>query len=469
MDRPFIHDDFVLYNETACRLYHDHAESMPVIDYHNHLDPQEICEDRMYENMTEIWLSSDHYKWRAMRERGIPESLITGDGAPYEKFASYAEAIQNCFGNPLYHWTHLELKRYFDIDDMLCPENAGKIWDICSRKLKSPSFSAQSLLRRQNVQILCTTDDPADSLKWHKKIHQTVNDIRVCPTFRPGNALDIEKKEYPRYMERLGRAADMKISGIEDLTEALKRRLEYFVTQDCHAADHSLERDFYRPASEAEADRILKKRLAGECVMEDEAAAYRGFLLVCLGRMYADRDLVMQLHIGAQRNNSTRMLHRVGADAGFDGISDFNYSGQLGSLLDAMDLTDQLPRTILYCLNLNDMPMLAAMAGCFQANEQGIRSKVQLGSAWWFCDHMHGIGEQIRILAETGLLSGSVGMLTDSRSILSFPRHEYYRRILCSRIGELVEKGLYPADMDYLGKMVEDICCGNALRYFRFL
>lgn len=468
MTKTFIHDDFILYNRTASELFHNHAKDLPIIDFHNHLNPQEIYEDKMYDNMTEVWLGGDHYKWRAMRANGISERLITGDSDPYEKFLAYAETIQNSFGNPLYHWTHLELKRYFDIEETLSPSSAHGIWDACNHKLRDPGWSARNLLRMQKAKILCTTDDPADTLEWHKKIRTEVQDLTVLPSFRPGGALDIEKSSFADYIGRLGRAADLQISCIEDLMEALSRRLAFFIENGCRVTDHSLESGFYRGIRTGEADRIFRERLAGNPVSKEEAAGYRGYILTLLGRLYADRGLVMQLHIGAIRNNSSRMFARLGADAGFDSLNDFEYAPQLSALLNAMDSTDQLPRTILYCLNPKDLPMLAAMAGNFQANEEGIRSRIQLGSAWWFCDHLHGMEEQLQALCDVGLLSSFIGMLTDSRSFLSYPRHEYFRRILCNKVGDLVEKGQYPADMDYLGKMIENICCGNAETYFRF-
>ena len=464
----FIHDDFILYSETASALYHEHAEKMPIIDFHNHLNPREIYEDKMYNNITEVWLGGDHYKWRAMRANGVSEELITGNGDPYQKFLAYADTIQNSLGNPLYHWTHLELKRYFGIDEVLKPESAERIWNACNEKLRDPAFSARNLLRMQKAEVLCTTDDPADDLYWHGKIREEISDIRVLPSFRPGNALDIEKEGFVAYLGRLGEAAGMEIRSAEDLLAALKKRLAFFMENGCRVTDHSIEGNFFKEADMAEVDVIFTKRVSGEELSCEELAVFKGWLLTELGKEYARHGLVMQLHIGAIRNNSTRMFRKLGADTGFDSLADFNYAPQLSGLMDAMDRTGDLPRTILYCLNPKDTPMLAAMAGNFQSNEEGIRSKVQLGSAWWFCDHMHGMQEQIQALCDVGLLSGFVGMLTDSRSFLSFPRHEYFRRILCGKVGEIVEKGQYPADMEYLGKMTEGICYGNAKVYFGF-
>ncbi len=464
----FINDNFILHNEVARKLYHEHAAKMPIIDYHNHLNPEEIFEDKMYDNLTEVWLGGDHYKWRAMRANGVSEEYITGDGDAYKKYLSYADTVEKAFGNPLYHWTHLELKRYFGIDENLKPDTAEEIWDKCNAKLRDSGFSALNLLRMQNVKVLCTTDNPADDLKWHKKIREKVDDIRVLPSYRPGDALDIEKEGFASYMERLGETAGVKIESFEDLLDALKKRLIFFMENGCRVTDHSLECDFFVEDNPAIADRIFRCRIKGDKVSSEEAALYRGVLMKNLGKMYAENGLAMQLHIGALRNNSERMFEKIGADTGYDSLNDFNYAPQLGKLLNSMDKENALPRTILYCLNPKDMPMLMAMAGNFQGNEEGIKSKVQLGSAWWFMDHMNGMKLQLETLCEGGLLSGFIGMLTDSRSFLSFPRHEYFRRILCNMIGEKVERGEYPEDMEYLGSMVEDICYNNAKEYFRF-
>jgi len=467
MADTFIHDDFILYTPTAVRLYHEAAENEPVIDFHNHLNPREIYEDKSYADLTEVWLGGDHYKWRAMRANGVPEELITGKGEAFEKFKAWADTVQNCFGNPLYHWTHLELKRYFDIDKTLDPGSAEEIWKTCNEMLRAPEFTARNLLLRQNVSVLCTTDDPADDLKWHKAIRDDGFEIRVLPSFRPGGALDIEKESFASYMKKLGEAAGVTVDSPEALLDALKKRLDYFMDLGCRVTDHSLESDFYREASEDEIKQIFGRGLAGK-LEEGDAAAWRGWLLTELGREYARRGLVMQLHIGAIRNNSTRMYSKLGADAGFDSLNDFNYAPQLSGILDAMDAEGEVPRTIFYYLNPKDGPMLAAMAGNYQSNDEGIRGKMQLGSGWWFCDHLRGMEQQMDTLSDVGLLSTFVGMLTDSRSFLSFPRHEYFRRILCNKIGETVDKGQYPCDMEYLTGMVRGICGQNAVSYFNF-
>lgn len=466
--KSFIHDDFLLQTETAKILYHGYAEKMPIIDFHNHLNPKEIYEDLCYDNISDTWLGGDHYKWRAMRANGIPENLITGDGNSYDKFIAWADTAQNCFGNPLYHWTHMELKRYFEIDQTLSPKTAEEIWNTCNQKLQTPEYSVRNLLRMQNVSVLCTTDDPADDLKWHKKLKEDGFEIQVLPTFRPEKALGIEKDGFAKYIELLEDVTGTALTSLELLIEALIKRLDYFASCGCRVTDHSLEGDFYVPASYSKANTIYQKGLIGITPTSSESAMYRGYVLTALGKEYAKRNLVMQLHIGALRNNSARMFHQIGVDSGFDSSNDFNYAPQLSALMSAMDQTDELPKTVLYYLNPKDAEMLSAMSGNFQGNNLGIRGKVQLGSAWWLCDHKNGMERQMDALADTGLLSTFIGMLTDSRSFLSFSRHEYFRRILCNKVGNLVEHGEYPGDMEYLGKMIQNICCNNAKTYFHF-
>ena len=460
--KPFMNEDFLLSTDTAKNLYHNYAKNCEIIDYHNHLNPQEIYEDKSFKNMTEVWLGADHYKWRAMRQHGISERLITGDGSDYDKFEAWADTVQNCIGNPLYHWTHLELRRYFDVSETLSQKTAKLIWEKCNAKLSAPDFSVRNLLRKQNVKVLCTTDDPIDSLIWHKKLKEDNFEISVLPSFRPEKALAIEKKHFPEYIKELSGAASIEINDIESLLIALVRRLEYFCDRGCRITDHSLEGNFYEETTEENVNAILKKALNGESITDSESGQYRGYVLSRLGTEYAKRDLVMQLHIGALRNNSERMYDKLGADSGFDGCHDFNFAPMLSSLLNAMDKYNLLPRTALYCLNSKDMDMLSVMSGCFSSNEEGIRGKVQLGPAWWFLDHKNGMERQLDSLSDVGLISSSIGMLTDSRSFLSFPRHEYFRRILCNKVGTWVEKGEYPNDMDYLGQMITNISRDNA-------
>lgn len=463
--KKFMDETFLLNNQTAIDLF-ETVKDDPIIDYHNHLNPKEIYEDKCFDNMTEVWLGGDHYKWRAMRANGVSEVLITGDGAPFDKFVAWADTVQNLIGNPLYHWTHMELQRYFGIDTPLTPASAKAIWDQCNQKLKTKEFSVRNLLRKQNVSALCTTDDPADSLEWHKKIREDGFEIKVLPSFRPEKAIGIDKLDYLDYLDRLSNVSGVEIKDVDSLLEALKKRLEFFIENGCRVSDHSLEATFYVKTNKVEVEELFKERLEGKTLSEEEEGKFKGFVLTKLGQMYAKKNIVMQLHIGAIRNNSMRFFNYIGPDTGFDALNDFNYAPQLASLLSDMDLTDQLPKTILYCLNPKDTEMLAAMAGTFCSNEHGIKGKVQLGAAWWFCDHKNGIERQIEAMSDSGLISTSIGMLTDSRSFLSFPRHELYRRILCNKIGSWVENGEYPADMDYLRGMVADICGGNAVKYF---
>lgn len=467
--REFMDDDFLLTTQTAKELYHNTAESCPIIDYHNHLDPKAIYEDMVFDNISDVWLSSDHYKWRAMRTNGIPEQFITGDADPYDKFLAWADTVQNLMGNPLYHWTHLELKRYFGIEKTLSKETAKEIYDECNEKLKTKDFSVRNLLKMQNVKLLCTTDDPADFLTWHLKMKEDeAMPFKVLPTFRPERALGIEKEDYKEYIEMLSKVAETSIDSIDDLLFALVKRLDFFCNEaGCRITDHSLETDFYIPATRDEVNTIFRKRLLGEKTDKEENAKFRGFLLTELGKEYKRRDLIMQLHIGALRNNSERMHAKLGNDAGFDCMNDFNFAPQLSGLLNAMDKEDLLPKTVLYCLNPKDLYMLSTMAGNFQGNEEGIRGKVQLGAAWWFLDHKTGMEKQLTALSDTGMLSTFIGMLTDSRSFLSFPRHEYFRRILCNFIGDMVERGEYPKDEAYLEKLVRDICSGNIQKFLK--
>lgn len=460
--------DFLLKSDTAKFLYHEVAEDLPIYDFHNHLSPREIYEDRSYPDIVSAWLGGDHYKWRAMRANGIPERLITGNGDPYEKFLAWADTVQSCMGNPLYHWTHLELQRYFGITEPLTGESAERIYTACNALLKKPEYSVRNLLRRMKVKVLCTTDDPVDNLTYHRKLAKEEKDFRVLPTFRPEKAMGIEKDGFSAYLKKLEEVSGTSCQTVSGILEALEGRLDFFVSVGCRVTDHSLEGSFYVPATEEEVNGILAKRLAGQAASEEDCGKYKGYLLSHLGTMYAKRDLVMQLHIGAIRNNSTRLYRVLGPDTGFDSENDFAYAPQLSRLLDSMDRTDELPRTILYYLNAKDADMLAAMAGNFQANDRGIRGKVQLGSAWWFQDHKSGMEHQMDALANAGLLNTFVGMLTDSRSFLSFSRHEYFRRILCNKIGAYVENGEYPEDIPYLKKMVEGICCRNAISYFGF-
>lgn len=463
--QTFIHDDFLLKSETGRELYHESAEHLPILDFHNHLNPSEILEDARFSTITEAWLGGDHYKWRAMRANGIPEELVTGSGKPRDKFNAWAGTVQNAFGNPLYHWTHLELARYFGIYEPLTPATADRIWETCNDRLAQPDFSARGLLKKQNVDVLCTTDDPMDDLNAHRRLKEEGCEIRVFPTFRPEKAMAVDKEDFSAYINKAAETYNRQLSSLSDLMDLLRERLDYFCSCGCRISDHSLEGDFYRPCTFEEADAIYRRRMDGVLPTKEECAKYRAYLLTELGKEYCSRGIVMQLHIGAIRNNSARLYKKLGPDTGLDSLNDFCFAPQIAGLLDAMDRSDQLPKTILYYLNPKDADMLAAMAGNFQSNAHGYRGKVQLGSAWWFCDHKYGMEQQMETLAHTGLLSTFIGMLTDSRSFLSFPRHEYFRRILCEYVGNKVDNGEYPKDMDYLKKMVADISYNNAKKF----
>lgn len=466
--KNFMDDDFLLNNETALQLFNDAAKDEPIIDFHNHLNPREIYEDKCFDNIAQVWLLGDHYKWRAMRANGVPEKLITGDGEHFDKFMAWADTVKNLIGNPLYHWTHMELQRYFGIKKPLNPDTALEIWNICNEKLRTKEFSVRNLLRMQNVSVLCTTDDPSDDLSFHKKIKEDGFEIKVLPSFRPEKAIGIEKEDFTDYLKKLSEASGVCVCDVTSLLEALEMRLKYFIETGCRVSDHSLESTFYVKTNLEEVDGLLKLKRCGRELTEEECGKFKGYMLTELAKLYHKYDIVMQLHIGAIRSNSRRMFEKIGPDTGFDSLNDFNYAPQLSGLLNAIDYTDELPKTILYCLNPKDTEMLAAMAGNFNGNEDNIKGKVQLGAAWWFCDHKNGMERQIEAMADVSLISTSIGMLTDSRSFLSFPRHELYRRILCNKIGAWVENGEYPNDLEYLKEMVRNICGKNAVSYFGF-
>ncbi|OBU03169.1 glucuronate isomerase [Morganella psychrotolerans] len=466
--KSFLCDDFLLHSEMARRLYHGYGADMPIYDYHCHLNPREIAENRRFDNLGQIWLEGDHYKWRGMRSAGIAEQLITGrDSSDYEKYQAWAKTVPMTLGNPLYHWTHLELRRPFGITGKLFgPQTAQSIWDEANEKLAQPEFSARGIMQQMNVKMVGTTDDPADSLTYHHQIAQDKSfTVEVRPSWRPDRAFKIELDGFTDYMVKLGQSADVDISRFSDLLTALERRLDHFEQHGCVASDHGIEILRYAPVpDESVLDNILQKRLRGEIPDETATAQFTTAVLVWLGKQYAKRNWVMQLHIGALRNNNTRMFNLLGADCGFDSIGDAPVAYPLSRLLDEMDKTDELPRTILYCLNPRDNEVLATMIGNFQGG--GIAGKIQFGSGWWFNDQKDGMQRQLEQLSQLGLLSQFVGMLTDSRSFLSYTRHEYFRRILCNMLGNLAVNGEIPADEDMLGQMVRDICFNNAQGYF---
>lgn len=456
--KAFMDKDFLLSTETAKHLYHDFAADMPIIDYHCHLDPKEIWEDHQFENITQVWLGCDHYKWRLMRSAGVEERNITGDATDREKFQKWAETIGLAIGNPLYHWSHLELRNYFGYEGVLNGDTAEEVWNLCNEKLQT--MSARKLIEESNVKVLCTTDDPADSLEWHTKNAADESfSVKVLPSFRPDKAMGIEKADYLDYLQRLG-----DITSFAQLVDVLKDRLAFFVSLGCRVSDHGLDAVPFAPATEAEVEEIFQKRLHGELPTALEAKQFKTALLLALGREYHRLGVVMQLHFGVIRDNSKRVFKALGPDAGVDSIGDAVSIKDLVAFLNALDVTDELPKTVLYSLNPNDNAALVTVMGAFQTGEA--ISKVQHGSAWWFNDHKRGMIDQLTTLAADGYLAGFVGMLTDSRSFLSYARHEYFRRILCDLIGTWVENGEYPNDDHALRTIVEGVCYHNAKAFF---
>lgn len=462
--KTFINEDFLLNTEASRRLYHEHAKGMPIFDYHCHLDPAEIYGNKRFSDIGEAWLAGDHYKWRVMRANAIPEKYITGDAGYREKFDRFASIMPGLIGNPIYHWSHLELKRFFGIDDLLSSDTAASIWDRANAKLQNPEGSARQLIVQSNVRALCTTDDPADDLKYHRLLAEDDTfSVKVLPTFRPEKALNITDSGFPAYMEKLGNAAGIRISSIDDVHKALSERMEYFAAHGCRLSDHSFGSPDFTVWDEDAAAKAVTKALAGEIPTEHEASAYQSQMMDWLGGLYAEKDFTMQLHIGVIRNVNTKYYRTLGPDIGCDSIGDTVSAASLAALLDRMAVKDRLPKTILYTLNAADNDKLAAAAGCFQ--DSSTTGKIQFGAAWWFNDHIDGMTAQLRSLASIGVLSRFVGMLTDSRSFLSYPRHEYFRRILCRIIGEWIDRGMAPEDYDGIGKIIEDICFNNVWNY----
>lgn len=458
----------MLTNEVAKKLYHESAEHLPIIDYHCHLDPKQIADNYPFRNLAEIWLGGDHYKWRAMRGNGVPEEFITGGRSDYEKFEKWAETVPYTMRNPLYHWTHLELSRIFGIDKIVKPETAREIYEECTAKLQTEEFRAARILERCHVEVVCTTDDPADSLIYHWQIPQLGIKTKVYPAWRPDKVLAIENPEsYLIYIQRLAESADQEIRTYDDLLEVLRKRHDYFASLGCRLSDHGMD-NFYADAyTETEIRQIFAKVLAGKQPDETEIRKFKSALLFELAIMDWEKDWVQQYHISVIRNNCTRMYQAIGPDTGFDAILEVNCSAVGHKFLNRLDAIGKLTKTILYSLNPKDNEVLATLAYTF--NEAPVPGKIQLGAAWWFLDQEEGMKKQLNTLSAMGLLSRFVGMLTDSRSFLSYPRHEYFRRILCNLIGEDVETGKLPySEMDFLKQMIEDICYRNAKRYFGF-
>jgi len=463
----FISDDFLLQTDFARRLYHGFAVKMPIIDYHCHLSPQDIAVDRQFENMTQIWLAGDHYKWRAMRTLGVDEKYITGAAGDKEKFDKWAEVVPHTMRNPLYHWTHLELARYFGFTELLNPESSARAWSHCNQALKTPVAKTRQLLTRMNVEVICTTDDPTDSLEYHKKVKADKFDILLLPAFRPDKSFAVDDPEtYKTYIAKLSAASGAAINSFDDLILALDKRAEYFHSMGGRLSDHGLEQLYFEKRSPHNPEQVFKLVMAGTKPDKSQSSAFKYHVLLALGKMYHKRGWTQQFHLGALRNTNSRMLRQLGPDTGFDSIGDFTQGEAMSGFFNELDNTDQLAKTILYNLNPGDNELMATMIGNY--NDGSIKGKMQFGSAWWFLDQKDGMEKQINTLSNMGLLSCFIGMLTDSRSFLSFPRHEYFRRILCNLIGNDVENGELPRDEKWLGQLVSDVCYNNAKNYFNF-
>ncbi len=464
---PFIHDTFLLQTDTAQRLYHEVAKPLPVIDYHCHLPPGDLAEDRRFSDLHAIWLEGDHYKWRAMRANGVAERFCTGDADPYDKFLAWAETVPYTLRNPLYHWTHLELKRTFDIDTLLSKETAPAIWEAAQAHLDTPDFTTRGIARRFNVEVICTTDDPVDDLAAHRRFAESSESTRLLPAFRPDALLRIQDSSFfQSYVEQLGRAADIDIGSLTDLEAALRARHDYFHAHGCRLSDHGLNQAFAHFADRSVVDRIFTKGLATQDVSQEEADAFATHILWYTGTLDAEKGWVKQLHLGALRQVNTRMTEQLGPDTGFDSIGDAPQATALARFMDRLERDEALPKMILYNLNPADNYMFAAMIGNFQ--DGSVPGKIQFGSGWWFLDQREGMTWQLNALSNLGLLSRFVGMLTDSRSFMSYPRHEYFRRLFCDLIGTDVERGELPDDDALLTRLVRDVCHDNAARYFDF-
>ena len=466
--RTFLDKDFLLLTDTAKELYHQHAAQMPIIDYHCHLDPRQIAENKPFKDLTEIWLGGDHYKWRAMRANGIPETYITGDAPSYEKFLRWAETVPYTMRNPLYHWTHLELSRIFGIDRVLNSKTAEGIYKECTEKLHTTDFLPQSIMRRMNVEIVCTTDDPVDTLEYHRQLRASECHTKVFPAWRPDKVLAIQDMTAINdYLAKLEAAADQSILSYKDLLDALRKRHDFFAAQGCRVSDHGLDTFYAEPYTDREIEDVFLKGRMGKAITEQEIRKYRSALLYELAVMDAESDWVQQFHIGANRNNNSRMFRSLGPDAGFDAIDDQPIAVSMNRFFNRLEEAGELTRTIVYNLNPRDNELMVANA--YNFNDGSVAGKMQYGAAWWFLDQIRGMENQLDTLSSLGLLSRFVGMLTDSRSFLSYPRHEYFRRILCNKLGDEVENGLLPSsELPFIGQMIEDISYNNAKRYFKW-
>lgn len=463
--KPFLDENFLLQSETSKQLYHDFAKGMPVIDYHCHLPVEQIANDINFENLTQIWLWGDHYKWRAMRTNGVDESYCTGDKSDYEKFEKWAETVPCTLRNPLYHWTHLELQRYFDVHEILTPESAKRIYDECTKKLQTQKYSVRNLLRKMNVKVVCTTDDPTDSLEHHQKIKEDGFEIKVFPAFRPDKAMNVDRaSDFNLYVKKLEDVGGKPVTTFQSYLDALKRRHDFFATMGCSVSDHGLEYIYAEDYSDDELNSIFNKIRVGSDLSAEENLKFKSAMLYIFSIWDWEKGWVQQYHIGAFRNNNLRKLKLSGPDTGWDSIGDFPQGKSLAKFLGRLDAENKLTKTILYNLNPADNEMIATMAGNF--NDGTIPGKIQFGSAWWFLDQKDGMTKQLNALSNMGLLSRFIGMLTDSRSFLSYPRHEYFRRILCNLFGEEIENGELPNDIEGTGKIIRDICFNNAKNYF---
>ncbi len=465
--KKFMGEDFLLKDETAIRLYHDFAKEMPIIDYHCHLSPKEIYENKRFRNITEIWLYGDHYKWRAMRSNGIEEKYITGDATDYEKFIAWSKTVPMTIGNPLYNWTHLELQRFFGIDELLNEDSAPQIWEKVNELLNSPGYAARDFIKKSNVQVICTTDDPVDSLEYHSRLKKEEDfDVQVLPSFRPDKGLEINRNGYLEWIGKLQEVSNIEITSYDAFLQAMEARVRFFHSIGGRVSDHAIDSMVFAETTKEEVTRIFEEALQGKKVSIEDEKKYKTYTLKFLGGLYSELEWAMQFHINALRNNNTKMLNILGPDTGYDSINDDQVAKPLVRLLDAIEQESGLPKTIIYSLNAKDNDVIAAIIGSFQGG--GVPGKIQFGTAWWFNDNKTGMLDQMKSLANLGLFTRFIGMLTDSRSFLSYTRHEYFRRLVCSLIADWVENGEVPNDIEFLGNIVQGISFNNAAEYFHF-